>query len=128
MVSYVKLRQARAQLGKTLRVVGLKRHSATERNDVIHFTPVNPLISDLYLVEFPKFGVTWLSFILANINLLVAGESRLATYFNINDLIPDIQYSRDLPLPDHRFPGFRIIKSHSPYNPSYKKVILLVRN
>jgi Sulfotransferase domain len=106
-------------------------HPATEReqNGLAFTMPVSPLNSDTYLVSFPKSGVTWLSFLLANVNLLLSGDQqRRATFFNINDLIPDIHVSRHIGRAATQAPGFRILKSHSPYHPGYTKVLLLVRH
>jgi hypothetical protein len=90
--------------------------------------PVNPAISDLYLVSYPKSGSTWLAFMLGNVNLLMSGVDRRTTFFGLHDVIPDIHISRHIPEPSASFPGFRMIKCHSFYNPKYHKVILLVRN
>lgn len=90
--------------------------------------PRMPRQDDLFLVEFPKSGVTWLSFLLANVHLLESGIRREVNFYNIHDLVPDINQTRFLapdPLP---FPGFRVIKSHASYNPFYQKVIYLVRH
>lgn len=90
-------------------------------------TPYSPRIDDTFLVEFPKSGVTWLTFLIASINLQKSGIDRRPTFFGINDLVPDIHTSRHLP-PPLPFPGHRFIKSHAPYNPLYSKVIYLVRD
>ncbi|MGR6431467.1 sulfotransferase domain-containing protein [Rhizobium sp. PAMB 3174] len=91
--------------------------------------PENPLHSDLYLVSFPKSGVTWLTFIFANLIAKMNNDATIINFFNVDDYVPDIHVSRHL---DSRksnfFPYFRIIKSHSPYNPAYRKNIYLIRN
>jgi len=112
------------------RAISLLHPAAESEQDRLALTmPVSPLNSDTYLVAFPKSGVTWLSFLLANVNLLLSGDrQRRATFFNINDLIPDIHVSRNLGQPATPAPGFRIIKSHSGYHPGYTKVLLLVRH
>jgi Sulfotransferase domain len=103
---------------------------ATEPSDELHstMTPRQPSIDDLYLVSFPKSGSTWLAFMLGNVNLLMSGIDRRTTFFGLHDAIPDIHISRDIPPSTRSFPGFRMIKCHSSYNPEYHKVILLVRN
>ncbi|WP_407166052.1 sulfotransferase domain-containing protein [Bradyrhizobium sp. ORS 111] len=109
----------------------LRRHGAVDkdRDRLAATMPMNPVGSDLYLVAFPKSGVTWLSFLLANVNLLLSGEQqRRATLFNISDLIPDIHTNRNLSNATTAAPGFRVIKSHSGYHPGYTKVLLLVRH
>ena len=107
----------------------LRPAAKSERERLTLGMPVTPLNSDNYLVAFPRSGITWFSFLLANVNLLLSGQPwRRATLFNIGDLVPDIHVSRNLGRPATRVPGFRIIKSHSPFHPGYTKVVLLVRH
>ncbi|MBN8197314.1 sulfotransferase domain-containing protein [Thalassospira povalilytica] len=89
--------------------------------------PSSPRIDDTFLVEFPKSGITWLTFLIASVNLQKSGIERQPTFFAINDLVPDIHVSRHLP-PPLPFPDMRFIKSHAGYNPLYSKVIYLVRD
>jgi hypothetical protein len=90
--------------------------------------PVTPLHDDLYLVSFPKSGTTWLNFLMANIHLRMSGSSQQVTFYNINDFIPDIEQVRNLKANILIFPGYRVIKSHSEFNPFYNKVIYLIRD
>jgi hypothetical protein len=91
--------------------------------------PHNLRHDDLYIVEFPKSGITWLSTIITNINLLKTGEDQVPTFFNLNQYIPDIHVSKDIPInPIWEYPKYRFIKSHDKYNPNYKHVIYLIRN
>jgi hypothetical protein len=90
--------------------------------------PKNPRHDDLYLVEFPKSGVTWLSFIFANIVLIENKVDKIINFYNFTDWIPDIHAMRDLAYDTNLFRGVRVIKSHSEYNPFYNKVIYLVRD
>lgn len=84
---------------------------------------------DLYVVSFPKSGATWMNFLMANIHLRASGSERRPTFFNITDIIPDIQYSRHIRTDALlSFPGYRVFKSHDIYNPYYKKVIYVVRD
>jgi len=91
-------------------------------------TPTKQRHDDLYLVSFPKSGNTWLSFLMANIHLKMSGISCEVNFFNIHDFIPDIHSSRNLRRDILLFPGYRVIKSHSEFNPFYRKVIYLVRD
>lgn len=83
---------------------------------------------DLYLVEFPKSGVTWLTFLIANVNVLLNGDRRVVTFFNINDFVPDVQVTRYASLPHSPLPGYRCFKSHAPRLQQYRKVFYLVRD
>jgi hypothetical protein len=91
--------------------------------------PVDPLHDDLYLVEFPKSGVTWLCYLMANVNLLLSGDTRQqVTFFNLHTFIPDLQNTPCINAPALPLPGFRIIKTHTPVNPDYFRVFYLVRD
>lgn len=92
------------------------------------YLPVCRRDDDLFLVEFPKSGVTWLTFLLANVNALLSEDPRKVTFFNINDFVPDVQVARHLGAPLLRVPGYRCFKSHSPYTRRYRKVFYLVRD
>ena len=90
-------------------------------------TPLNRKHDDVFLVEFPKSGVTWMSFILANIIQKLSGIPGNINFFNFTQYVPDINYSLNIGTAKNAL-GFRIIKSHSKYNPFYIHVILLIRN
>jgi hypothetical protein len=113
-----------SRLGQAIRFVT----SAMPVDPAAATMPYNPAINDLYLVSYPKSGSTWLAFMLGNVNLLMSGVDRSATFFGMHNVIPDIHISRHIPPPSTSFPGFRMIKCHAAYNPNYHKVILLVRN
>jgi hypothetical protein len=116
-------------LGRTLNhgINDFRKHIIYKR-DYARNLPVQKRHSDVYLVSFPSSGATWLSTILANINIIKSGLNCSATFYNYNQYIPDIHNSRDVYDLPTSFPGFRIIKSHSTYNPYYKFVIYTVRN
>lgn len=100
--------------------------AANYRHELLLADP--PLHDDLYIVAFPKSGITWLSFMMANIHLKCSGLNVKASYFNIDSYIPDIHTTRRLKDNILTFPGFRVIKSHSEYNPFYRKIIYLARD
>lgn len=91
--------------------------------------PSNPRHDDVYIVEFPKSGVTWLSTIITNVNLLISNKQEKATFYNLQQYIPDIHASLDLSYdPLWSFPKFRFIKSHDFHNKNYLFVIYLIRD
>lgn len=91
--------------------------------------PVAPRHDDLYLVEFPRSGITWLSFVVANLVRTKSCEHREVGFGSINDYIADVGMSRHVaPLSPGQWPNIRIIKSHEVVNPDYTKVIYLVRD
>lgn len=92
------------------------------------FLPGERHDDDLFVVEFPKSGVTWLTFLLANVNAQLGGDRRAVTYFNLNDFVPDVQSVSHLSVPRAALPGYRFFKSHAPYIPEYRKVFYLVRD
>lgn len=91
-------------------------------------TAADPLYSDVYIVEFPKSGVTWLSTILSNAALLQSGRPEAATFGNAHYYVPDIHLSRYVGTPIYNHPPCRLIKSHSEWNPNYNFSIYLARN
>lgn len=90
--------------------------------------PLQPKHDDLYIVEFPKSGITWLSFIISNIIVLENNLKININFMNITDFVPDIHVSRNISSTPFRKPGYRIIKSHDKFNPMYKKIIYLWRD
>jgi Sulfotransferase domain len=107
----------RLQISSAARSVTLREFLPAHRND-----------DDLFVVEFPKSGVTWLTFLMANIHALLNDDSRAVTFFNINDFVPDIHSVRYVDAPRWPLPGFRCFKSHSRYLREYRKVFYLVRD
>ena len=91
--------------------------------------PEQPRHDDIYLVAFPKSGITWLSTIVAQLFLSYSGSSRIITPYNLQKYIPDIHVSRCIPI-TAMLPMLeqRMIKSHSLYNENYKQVFYLSRD
>lgn len=77
---------------------------------------------DTFLVSYPKSGNTWMRFLLAN---LIARPP--TSFRDANRLVPDIHNAQTPEIFDD-IPSPRIIKSHFPFQPQYRKVIYLVRD
>lgn len=90
-------------------------------------TPKSVRNSDLYIVEYPKSGITWFSSILAGSFLLESGIAIKPSLFNLEQIVCDIHVNRDIP-DNTNYPYYRLIKSHAAFNPFYRHVIYLVRN
>ena len=89
--------------------------------------PKNPMHDDIYIVEFPKSGITWLQHILGNIELQLAGrKNEYITFYNHHKYLPDVHQLRGMGI--NRFLERTFIKSHSEYNPYYYFVVYLIRN
>lgn len=86
-----------------------------------------PRHDDIYLVSYPKSGATWLDFMMANIHTKLSKLEIQVNFFNIHMIIPDVHFN---PQADNflKFPGIRMAKSHSSYNPYYKHIVYLVRD
>ena len=76
---------------------------------------------DTFVVSYPKSGNTWVRFML--MNLMFPDE---ASFPNMEDRIPDI-YKTD-PGKLIKCPRPRIIKTHDPLGPRYRRVIYTVRD
>lgn len=79
------------------------------------------LPSDAFVGSYPRSGSTWLRFMLLEI---LAGES--AGFSRTNEMLPDVgRHQTGAPvLPG----GGRLIKTHEPFRPEYKKAIYLARD
>lgn len=75
---------------------------------------------DVFLVSYPKSGNTWMRFLLAN--YIYGGDIDIS---RVTALLPDVHYN---PQDIEKAPSPRIIKSHEPFNPKYRKVVYLVRD
>lgn len=77
--------------------------------------------SDVFVTEYPKSGITWISFIIANLI-----SDREINFSNFRSFVYPI-YSYDKSYLDS-ITGKRYFKSHEPYQPSYPKVLYLLRD
>jgi hypothetical protein len=80
------------------------------------------LPSDVFVVSYPRSGNTWLRFLLAN----ALRPERQATFADVGEVVPDIYDETDRSL--LRRPQPRILKSHEPYDPRYRRVLYAVRH
>lgn len=85
-------------------------------------------VSNTYLVEYPKSGVTWLSTLIANYALILSEKDETATFFNVSQYVPDIHTSKRLGEKLYTKPSTRFVKSHAECNPYYVHVVYLVRH
>ena len=102
---YLRFRLARTQLREPLK---MWQHRGLKPEDV-------------YLASFGRSGSTWLRFVLLEIFTGTA-----AGFLNVHNIIPEIGMQASV-RPILRSGG-RLIKTHEPYRPVYKKAIYLVRD
>jgi hypothetical protein len=77
---------------------------------------------DIFISSYPKSGNTWTRFLVAN--LIHAQEP--VTFLNIEQIVPDPglqsrKFLKNRPRP-------RVMKSHHPFDPRYKRVVCIVRD
>jgi hypothetical protein len=77
---------------------------------------------DAFLTSYPRSGNTWARFLVGN--LISPGED--VTFLNVERIVPDMYKTADLVL--RRLPRPRVLKSHEPFDPRYRKVIYIVRD
>lgn len=90
-------------------------------------TADRPQHNDVYIVEFPKSGISWLSAILANMALISSGRKEMASFTATGLFVPDIHVTRHVGKMAYDVPPVRMIKSHAEFNPNYAFVIYLAR-
>lgn len=83
--------------------------------------------SDLYIVEFPKSGITWFSTIIASFYWIKDQRSKFPTHFSLEQVIADVHKTKNIVVPEV-YPYHRTIKSHANYNSNYRNVVYLIRN
>lgn len=93
-----------------------------------YLLPKNPKNNDVYVVEFPKSGITWFSFIIGYIIYKKFNTNLKPTFYNITCFITDVHQLRSANINLNPNIPYRFIKSHSDYNPHYYFVIYLLRN
>ncbi len=108
------------------------RHIVRDRREYLKYLkykntlPKNLMHDDIFIVEFPKSGITWLSYILGNIELQLMGKDDFVTFYNHHKYVIDVHQTRNSEV--NRIMSRTFIKSHSVYNPYYYFVLYLIRN
>lgn len=77
---------------------------------------------DVFLTSFPKSGNTWTRFLVANL----IHPQEPVTFLNIENIVPEPELQSRRFLKKCTRP--RVLKSHSPFDPRFKKVIHIVRD
>jgi len=77
---------------------------------------------DVFLTSYPRSGNTWTRFLVGNL----VHQSEAVTFLNVERLVPDMYKHSDRTL--RRLPRPRIMKSHEPFDPRYKRTIYVVRD
>jgi hypothetical protein len=88
--------------------------------------PLNPMHDDIYIVEFPKSGITWLSNILGHIESEYTDKNNYVTFYNHHKYVVDIHQAQGVNI--NRTLKRTFIKSHAEFNPYYYFVVYLIRN
>jgi hypothetical protein len=90
----------------------------------LHFPGRNLRVfpDDVFLVSYPKSGNTWTRFLIGNLIY----PDKHPDFANINVLVPDPEGLTQRHL--DQLPRPRYLKSHSYFDPRYKKVLYIVRD
>lgn len=78
---------------------------------------------DIFLVSYPKSGNTWTRFLIGNI---ASGADGSLDFRNIDRVVPDIHAASIAEIDST--PSPRFIKSHASFDPTYPRVIYIVRH
>jgi len=77
---------------------------------------------DVFLVSYPRSGNTWVRFLIANV---IKPANFGIDFHNVQEFVPELGRDNDV---ISRLTPPRVIKSHALYQPSFPKVIYLVRD
>lgn len=102
------------------------KHLSRVNDVLLHKTRLEREITifpdDVFLTSHPRSGNTWTRFLVANL----VYPDKPATFLTIEKLVPDMYKSADRTL--RRLLRPRVLKSHEPFDPRYKKVVYIVRD
>lgn len=117
------------QRGHTLPVPALLKRILTRMMGIGESqVPRTRRSGDVFLVEFPKSGVTWFSQVLANAFLIDAGRKDRATFTSVRNYIPDLNVSTEIEAPRLGSAGVRFYKSHATFRRAYVHTIYIARH
>lgn len=77
---------------------------------------------DVFLTSYPRSGNTWTRFMVGNL----MDPSEPSSFLNIERRVAEVSFH-----PDHwlrRLPRPRLLKSHAPFDPRYRRIIYVVRD
>lgn len=80
---------------------------------------------DVFLVSYPRSGNTWVRFLVANLIQYDSGEP--VDFHSVHQVIPDIEVEAHREMLRTMSPP-RLIKTHSPYDSRFKRVIYILRD
>src|SRR5262249_42861126 len=80
------------------------------------------LPDDVFLTSYPRSGNTWTRFLVGNL----VNREESVTFANVERLVPDMYKHSDRTL--RALPQPRLLKSHEPFDPRYRRIIYVVRD
>ncbi len=104
------------------------RKERRRKAELAKLRPTNATGDDTFIAAFPKSGGTWLSFLIANVNLQINNMAQKVTWWNIREFVFDVHENRTLPANPFTLPRGRFIHTHSEFNETYTRVLYLIRD
>lgn len=101
-------------------------HIKREQKIASRLLPIDHMHDDLFLVEYPKSGITYLCHLFACLEFNSSNMD--INFFNLHSFIPDIHEGKSISTHTARNLNRRILKSHASYNKKYRYVVHLARD